>query len=157
MTYAHMDSSNFSPSERLVLAITDDDVAAFKQQNFSVEELVSMRFDKMMNILNFAVDQERVNIVDHLAKLTQGRDDLKKELVDYKFGQNQNSAIHQAMILGNRELIDILIDEFNAPLDVKAHNEMNVMHFAAQQYNGYISILILVKKHGFSVNCKDKI
>ena len=116
-----------------------------------------MRFDKMMNILNFAVDQERVNIVDHLAKLTQGRDDLKKELVDYKFGQNQNSAIHQAMILGNRELIDILIDEFNAPLDVKAHNEMNVMHFAAGQYNGYISILILVKKHGFSVNCKDKI
>ena len=61
------------------------------------------------------------------------------------------------MTLGNRELIDILIDEFNAPLDVKAHNEMNVMHFAAQYYNGYISILILVKKHSFSVNSKDKI
>ena len=69
MTYAHMESSNFSPSERLVLAITDDDVTAFKKQNFSVDELVNMRFDKMMNILNFAIDQERVNIVDHLAKL----------------------------------------------------------------------------------------
>ena len=52
------------------MAITDDDVTAFNKQNFSVDELVNMRFDKMMNILNFAIDQERVNIVDHLAKLT---------------------------------------------------------------------------------------
>ena len=30
MTYDHMGSSNFSPSERLILAITDDDVPSFK-------------------------------------------------------------------------------------------------------------------------------
>ena len=56
MTYDHMGSSNFSPSERLILAITDDDVASFEDQKFSVDELVNMRFDRMMNILNFAID-----------------------------------------------------------------------------------------------------
>ena len=35
-----------------------------------------MRFDKMMNILNFAIDQERVKIVDHLAKITKDRPEL---------------------------------------------------------------------------------
>ena len=30
-TYEHMGTANFSPSERLVFAITDDDVATFKK------------------------------------------------------------------------------------------------------------------------------
>ena len=51
MTYDHMATANFSPSERLILAITDDDVAAFRQQNFALDEIISMRFDRMMNIL----------------------------------------------------------------------------------------------------------
>lgn len=157
MTYDHMATANFSPSERLILAITDDDVAAFRQQNFALDEIISMRFDRMMNILNFAIDQERVNIVAHLARATKDRPDLQEHLTNYKFGQNQNSAIHQVMTLGNRELIDILVDEFNASLEVRAHNELSVMHYAAQSYAGYLSILVLVEKHAISVNIRDKI
>ena len=88
MTVDHMATSNFSPSERLILAITDDDVAAFRQQNFALEEIAHMRFERMMNILNFAIDQERVNIVDHLARITKDTPDLQQHLVNYKFGQN---------------------------------------------------------------------
>ena len=116
-----------------------------------------MRFDRMMNILNFAIDQVRINIVDHLAKITKDRKDLQEHLIDYKFGQKPCSAIHQAMNLGNREIIDILIDEFDASIEVKAYNDLTVMHYAAQKYAGYISILILVKKYDFSVNVRDKI
>ena len=61
------------------------------------------------------------------------------------------------MILGNRDLIDILIDEFKASIHVKAHNDLTVMHYAAQNYSGYMSILILVKNHGFDVNVKSTI
>ena len=157
MTYDHMATSNFSPSERLILAITDDDVAAFRQQNFALEEIAHMRFERMMNILNFAIDQERVNIVAHLARITKDTPDLQQHLVNYKFGQNQHSAIHQVVSLGNRELIDIIVDEFAASIEVTAHNELTVMHYAAQSYSGYISILMLVRKHAFSVNVRDKI
>ena len=61
------------------------------------------------------------------------------------------------MNLGNRPLIDILMEEFDASLDVKAHNDVTVMHYAAQQYSGYLSILILVKEYKFDVNIRDKI
>ena len=61
------------------------------------------------------------------------------------------------MSLGNKQLIDILMDEFHASLDVKAHNDVSVMHYAAQQYSGYLSILLLVKKYNFDVNVRDKI
>ena len=59
--------------------------------------------------------------------------------------------------LGNRELIDIIVDEFEASIEVTAHNELTVMHYAAQSYSGYISILMLVRKHAVSVNVRDKI
>ena len=61
------------------------------------------------------------------------------------------------MNLGNKQLIDILVDDFKAPLDVKAYNDVSVMHYAAQQYSGYLSILLLVKKYNFEVNIRDKI
>ena len=35
------------------------------------------------------------------------------------------------MNLGNKQLIDVIVDEFHAPLDVKAQNEVSVMHYAA--------------------------
>ena len=61
------------------------------------------------------------------------------------------------MNLGNRPLIDILMEDFDASLNVKAHNDVTVMHYAAQQYSGYLSILILVKEYKFDVNIRDKI
>ena len=61
------------------------------------------------------------------------------------------------MNLGNKQLIDILMDEFHASLDVKAHNDVSVLHYAAQQYSGYLSILLLVKKYDFDVNIRDRI
>ena len=38
-----------------------------------MEELSKLKFDNDLNILNFAIDQERVNIVKHLATITADR------------------------------------------------------------------------------------
>ena len=61
------------------------------------------------------------------------------------------------MTLGNRLLINCVINDFKADLNQKTHNELSVMHCAAQHYVGYLSMLILVKQHKFDVNIKDKI
>ena len=69
--------------------------------------------------------------MQHLAEITSERPDLQEHLVNYKFGNNLNSAIHQVMNLGNKPLIDILVERFHARLDVTAQNEVSVMHYAA--------------------------
>ena len=54
-------------------------------------------------------------------------------------------------------MIDCVINDFKADLNVKTHNELSVMHCAAQHYTGYLSILMLVKQYRFNVNITDKI
>ena len=71
-----MATSNFSPKERLIFAITDDDVETFKKHRLSLDDIINLRFEQMMNILNFAIDQERVGIVAHLVEITKDRPDL---------------------------------------------------------------------------------
>ena len=55
------------------------------------------------------------------------------------------SAVHQVMTIGNKQMIDCLIQDFGADLNMKTHNELSVLHCAAQHYAGYLSMLILVK------------
>jgi len=59
------------------------------------------------------------------------------------------------MTIGNRTLINILLHDFGASLDLVTQNKLSVLHCAAQQYYGYISILILIKEYGFDVNSRD--
>ena len=46
--------------DRLIYAIRDDDVETFKKLGVPFEEYINLSFDHGMNILNFAIDQERM-------------------------------------------------------------------------------------------------
>lgn len=65
--------------------------------------------------------------------------------------------MHQVMAIGNKTLIDCLINQFKADIHVKTHKQLSIMHCAAQHYTGYLSILILAKQHDFDVNVRDEI
>ena len=54
---------HFSSFERLVFAITDDDTATFDRLNIPLDEVASLEFDGGLNILNFAIEQERILMV----------------------------------------------------------------------------------------------
>ena len=71
-----------------------------------------------MNILNFAVDQERCGIINHLAKVTANRPEVQDKLVKNRFGTNEIQAIHQAVTIGNKVLLDCIIRDFRADIDV---------------------------------------
>ena len=68
---------HFSNLERLVFAITDDDVATIDRLAIPLEDLAKIEFENNANILNFAIEYERVNIVVHLANLTQHRPEIR--------------------------------------------------------------------------------
>ena len=59
------------------------------------------------------------------------------------------------MTIGNRSLIDAILDDFKASLDNRTQNGLTVMHCAAQSYSGFLSILILNKECKFDVNERD--
>lgn len=47
------------------------------------------------------------------------------------------------MGLGDSDLLDIIIVDFGGDLNVKAAHGIQVQHFAAQQYTGYLSLLLM--------------
>lgn len=53
-----------------MFAITDDDVATFDRLNIRLDNLANLEFEGGSNVLNFAIENERSNIVQHLAALT---------------------------------------------------------------------------------------
>jgi hypothetical protein len=84
-TITNIATQHFSNIERLMFAITDDDVATFDRLNLHLEDLANLEFDGGTNVLNFAIENERSNIVEHLAKLTAQRPDIRKKLLEHKF------------------------------------------------------------------------
>ena len=50
-----------------------------------MDDLVKLEFENNANILNFAIEQERVNIVMHLAYMTRFRPEIRKKLLEHKF------------------------------------------------------------------------
>lgn len=59
------------------------------------------------------------------------------------------------MTIGNKALIDLLLNDFAANLDALTQKKLSAMHCAAQTYSGYMSILVLVKDWGRQVNVRD--
>ena len=89
-----MGSENFTGGERLIFAISDDDVEMFNKLKVPVDELAYLRFDTNLNILNFAIEQERINIMKHLAVITADRPDIQQALVTHKYGHCSVQAVH---------------------------------------------------------------
>ena len=59
------------------------------------------------------------------------------------------------MSMGNRALIDAILNDFDADINLTTQKKLTVMHCAAQHYAGYISLLILHKERNFDVNVRD--
>ena len=58
--------------------------------------------------------------------------------------------------MGNRAIILILIDDYHADLGQISVNGISPSHFAAQNYNGYLSLLLLKYNfQQFDANCRS--
>lgn len=84
----HIATHHFSSFERLIFAITDDDVATFDRLGIPIEQVVNFEFDGGTNVLNFAIEQERINMVNHLAQLTKDKPSVRQRLIEHRFGKD---------------------------------------------------------------------
>lgn len=56
-------------------------------QELGIDQVRSLRFEHGMNILNLAIDQESVDIIEQLQKSLQDNPLLIKELVCHSYGK----------------------------------------------------------------------
>lgn len=71
-----------------MFAITDDDIVTFDRLGIPLEDLVNLEFEGGTNVLNFAIENERSNIVAHLAELTEEKPEMRKKLLEHRFRQD---------------------------------------------------------------------
>ncbi len=109
----NLDSSkyhmHFTPSDQLIIAIGEDNVPKFKSVivRLGIDHILGQRFDHGMNILNYAVDQESIEIVEFLSQILNP--EQIKTLVNHRYAKEMK-AIHQVMSLGELRLITILTE-----------------------------------------------
>lgn len=129
----------------------------FLEYKLTREDLLGIRLKHSLNILQAVCYYGAEKILKYLKKEFQDDEPGKAVLKDYAEPNGGNMAIHFAVLKGNKRIIDILLDDFEADPHVTTGNGLNVIHCAAQFERGVLSIeLFFDPKFGFNINCKDK-
>lgn len=103
----------------------------------------ALRFDHDMNILNLAIDQESIQVVQFIAHYYQEDPLLTYSLVNHQYSKGMQ-AIHQVMSLGHLSLITAVI-EMGADVNAAMHDDLQAIHCASQTYHGLLSLFVLKK------------
>lgn len=84
-----------------------------------------------MNILNLAIDQESLNIIQLVFLHTKRHPFVLQQLVNHRFGLKGIQAVHQAMSKGNSQILKLVCETSNADLNSLMTNQLSTMHCAA--------------------------
>ena len=77
-----------------------------------------MLLENEFNILNYAIEYESIHIVLQLEALTENFPKVREKLLEHKFGKDRISAIHQVITYGNKTMLHLLVNNFNADLGI---------------------------------------
>jgi ankyrin repeat protein len=137
------------------VAIADDDATKFAEsiKKINVKTIPNLRFEHDMNLLNLAIDQESVSIVQFIQSLFKNHDEERKSLVSHRYLRGLQ-AIHQVMSLGHLTLITIVLD-MGGDLSSNMHNNLTPMHCAAQTYHGLLSLALMTKQYRICATQRD--
>ena len=103
----------------------------FQEFNLSCEDLLGMRLKHNLNILQATSYFGAELILKYLTKFFIVDEEAKKELIEYREPNGGNMAIHFAVLKGNKRIIDILINDFQADPYALTTNGLSVIHCAA--------------------------
>ena len=87
-------TANSDSLQRLIFAIIDDDVENFEKLGIPIEKLPGLMFEQGLNILNLAIEHERINIVLHLDTITKNYPKVREELLKHKIRKDHITALH---------------------------------------------------------------
>jgi hypothetical protein len=121
-------------------AIEEGNLQKFLDFKLSKDDLLNIKLKHSLNVLQAVSYFGAEKILKYLTKIFIDDEAGRNELVSYAEPHGGNMAIHFAVLKGNKRIIDILLDEFNADHTVTTSNGLNVVHCAAQFERGVLSI-----------------
>jgi hypothetical protein len=121
-------------------AIEEGNLQKFLDFKLTKDDLLNIKLKHSLNVLQAVSYFGAEKILKYLTKIFIDDEAGRKELVTYAEPNGGNMAIHFAVLKGNKRIIDILLDDFNADHTVTTSNGLNVVHCAAQFERGVLSI-----------------
>ena len=82
--------------------------------NLQKHEVASLRLFSSLNLLQAISFYNAEAVLIWLKDLLVGEDAIKQELAHYKEPYGGNMALHFAVVVGNKKMIDILLNDFKA-------------------------------------------
>ena len=132
-----------------------NDIEQFRFLNVMKDEVMKMRFDYNMNLLQLICFEEANLILDFIRAKFEGDIEAKRQLAQHRETSMGSQAIHLAAATGNRYIIEVLMLEFEGDPFENTDGNQTVMHCAAQRYEGVLSIFIFNRCHGIEVTQVD--
>ena len=101
---------------------------------------MNIKLKHNLNVLQAVSYFGAEKILKYLSKIFIDDDAGRRELVSYPEPNGGNLAIHFAVLKGNKRIIDILLEDFDADPKSTTGNGLSVVHCAAQFERGVLSI-----------------
>jgi hypothetical protein len=134
--------------------IENDDLSKFIASQVTFKEILALRFEYRMNLLQLVCHEEALKILKHLVTLVIDPE-MKEQMVTYRDAHLGSQAIHLAAATGNYLVIDTLIADFHADVNTKNNNQQTVHHCASQMYDGIVAIFLFKRIHQIEVTAQD--
>jgi ankyrin repeat protein len=120
----------------------------------SAEEIIDLRFDYNMNLLQFVCHEHATSIFACITDLLTQEQRFK--MADHRDSHLGSKAIHLAAASGDHTMIATLITKYNANCTDLTSNHQTVHHLAAQRYEGVASIFLMQRNYGVPVTAGDE-
>eukprot|EP00347_Sterkiella_histriomuscorum_P003212 403365161 len=136
-------------------AIKSDDLSQVLQFQLSSEQILELRFERNLNILQAACFYDAENVIDWLSQKFEKDQIGRQNLINYSDPQAGNKAIHFAVVNGNRKVLEILLSSFGADPFSQTGKGLSVIHCAAQNDKGLFSIFYFHENFKVPIDLRD--
>eukprot|EP00347_Sterkiella_histriomuscorum_P010121 403377524 len=150
-----MDSGVDMEIRQIQIYIKDNNLRAILNYNMSKQELIDLKLCSQLNILQAICFYNAETILLWLADALKEDEQAKRELAAYQEPFGGNQALHFAVINGNRKLIEIVLNEFQANPLGKTLQGLNVLHCAAQSDRGVLSLYYFIEIYHIDIESLD--
>jgi hypothetical protein len=99
--------------------------------NLTKHDVASLKLFLSLNILQAISFYNAESILIWLRDLLKDDPEIKEQLTTYQEPYGGNMALHFAVVIGNKKLIHILLNDFHADPSALTSQGLNVMHCSA--------------------------
>ena len=122
---------NANRLKQITQFVEDDELQGFKLWGVTRLEMVTLRFNYNMNLLQLVCFEEATKILKYMTQVLDGDDETKIQMSKHRDAHMGSQAIHLAATTGNRQIIETVLQAYYADMHETTLGRQTVHHCAA--------------------------